>query len=232
MNNKQDQGYAKGTWVPTHSDTISFTFLNDPTDISGRRDRNLTNARDRSRVQGGNNYAGNYSRIHGNVLIEGAYNLHNGEVSDFSAIRQPANTVIYRATDTRTLADEQLGGFGQDIDRPARHAGRARQRGLDRWTPHVQGRPRVVAQRATSANTTTIDSATNFVVPERAGAASPATELAAGVLQRPRLQSDHDRTTSPGSSTPSTRCPTARSSTRSTTWTATARSPPANCSRG
>ena len=34
-------------------------------DISGRRDRNLTNARDRSREQGGNNYAANYSRIHG-----------------------------------------------------------------------------------------------------------------------------------------------------------------------
>ena len=38
-------------------DTVSFTFLNDPTDISGRRDRDLTNARDRARVQGGDNYS-------------------------------------------------------------------------------------------------------------------------------------------------------------------------------
>ena len=30
-------------------------------------------------------------------------------------IREPANTVIYRATDVRTLADEQRGGFGQDL---------------------------------------------------------------------------------------------------------------------
>ena len=115
VSNKQHQGYAKGTWVPTSSDTVSFTFLNDPTDISGRRDRNLTNARDRSREQGGNNYSANYSRIMGGLLLEGAYTYHNGEVSDFSAIRESANTVIYRAADVRTLSDEQRGGFGQDL---------------------------------------------------------------------------------------------------------------------
>jgi hypothetical protein len=115
VTNEQNQGYAKGTWAPTASDTASFTFLNDPTDISGRRDRNLTNARDRARVQGGNNYAANYSRIQGNVLFEGALNWHEGEVTDLSAIRQTSNTVIFRTADTRTLFDEQLGGFGQDL---------------------------------------------------------------------------------------------------------------------
>ena len=115
VKNEQNQGYAKGTYAPTASDTFSFTFLNDPTDISGRRDRNLTNARDRRREQGGNNYSANYSRLQGDVLFEAAYNLHNGEVSDFSAIRQPSNTVIFRSSDVRTLAEEQLGGFGQDL---------------------------------------------------------------------------------------------------------------------
>ena len=115
MNNKQDQGYAKGTWTPTRNDTVSFTFLNDPTDISGRRDRDLTNARDRSRVQGGDNYSGNYMRLKGPWLFEGGVNIHNGEVSDFSAIRDVSNTVIYRSTDVRTLNDEQRGGFGQGI---------------------------------------------------------------------------------------------------------------------
>ena len=113
VNNEQDQGYAKATWTPTTADTVSFTFLNDPTDITGRRDRTLTNARDRSRVQGGNNYAGNYSRLMGELLIDGAINVHNGEVSDFSAIQQQSNTVIYRGTDTRLLTDEQRGGWGQ-----------------------------------------------------------------------------------------------------------------------
>ena len=60
VKNEQDQGYAKGTWTATRNDTVSFTFLNDPTDISGRRDRDLTNARDRARVQGGDNYSLNY----------------------------------------------------------------------------------------------------------------------------------------------------------------------------
>ena len=65
------------------------------------------------RVQGGNNYAGNYSRLMGNLLIDGAVNIHNGEVSDFSAIQAQSNTVIYRGTDTRLLTDEQRGGWGQ-----------------------------------------------------------------------------------------------------------------------
>ena len=71
VKNTQDQGYAKGTWTPTRNDTVSFTFLNDPTDISGRRDRDLTNARDRARVQGGDNYSVNYLRLQGPMLIEG-----------------------------------------------------------------------------------------------------------------------------------------------------------------
>ena len=48
----QDQFYARGTWAPGTNDTLAFTFLNDPTDVSGSRDRDVTNARDRSRVQG------------------------------------------------------------------------------------------------------------------------------------------------------------------------------------
>jgi Carboxypeptidase regulatory-like domain len=115
VKNEQDQGYARGTYTPTLSDSISFTFLNDPTDISGRRDRNLTNARDRARVQGGDNYTLNYQRVQGNALMEAAYFVHNGAVTDLSAIREPSNTVVYRSTDSRVLTDEQRGGFGQDL---------------------------------------------------------------------------------------------------------------------
>jgi hypothetical protein len=115
VKNEQDQGYAKGTYTPTRSDSVSFTFLNDPTDINGRRDRNLTNARDRARIQGGDNYTFNYSRLQGPALIEAAYFKHNGDVTDLSAIREQSNTVIYRSTDSRLLTDEQRGGFGQDL---------------------------------------------------------------------------------------------------------------------
>ena len=109
------QGYAKGTWTPTANDSISVTFLNDPTEITGQDDRTILNTRDYSRDQGGNNYAVNYSRVHGNLLLEGAYNDHNGEVSNFSAIDSIANTVIFRGSDVRTLADQQLGGYGQTL---------------------------------------------------------------------------------------------------------------------
>ena len=115
VNNKQDQGYAKGTFAPTASDSFSVTFLNDPTTISGSDNRDITNARDRSIEQGGNRYAINYSRVLGTALVDVAYNVHNGEVSQFSAIREPQNTILFRSTDSRTLADEQLGGFGQDL---------------------------------------------------------------------------------------------------------------------
>jgi hypothetical protein len=115
VNNTQNQGYAKGTWAPTRSDTLSFTFLNDPTEISGSDNRDITGARDRAIEQGGDRYAINYSRLLGPALIQGAFNVHNGELSQFSVIREPLNTVLYRSTDSRTLEDEQLGGFGQDL---------------------------------------------------------------------------------------------------------------------
>ena len=114
IKNTQDQGYFKATWAPTDKDTLSATFLNDPTDITGRRERDITNARDRSRVQGGSRYSINYSRLLGSAVVDIGYNKHNGEVSDFSVIRESSNTILFRRTDTRTLADEQLGGFGSD----------------------------------------------------------------------------------------------------------------------
>ncbi len=115
VNNTQNQSYAKVTWAPTHSDTLSATFLNDPTTISGRTERTLTNARDRSRKQGGNRYKVDYSHLFGSVVVDLGWSRHRGEVSDFSTIREEQNTVIFRASDQRTLADEQLGGFGSDI---------------------------------------------------------------------------------------------------------------------
>ena len=110
----QDQFYGRGTWAPSTNDTLAFTFLNDPTDISGSRDREVTNARDSRRVQGGNNYHVKYTRLYGGLLVEGSYSRHNGELSDFAAVPGPRNSIVFRDTDIRTLADEQLGGYGLD----------------------------------------------------------------------------------------------------------------------
>ena len=111
---QQDQFYVRGTWAPTTNDTLGFTFLNDPTEVTGSRDREVTNARDSSRVQGGNNYHVKYTRLFGNLLVESSYSKHNGEVSDYAALPGPRNTIVFRDTDIRTLEDEQRGGFGLD----------------------------------------------------------------------------------------------------------------------
>ncbi len=115
VDNTQHQGFFKGSWAATQNDLISFTYLSDPTDITGRSQRDITNARDRSREQGGARYSGNYTRVFGSTLVEVGANKHNGEVSDFSAIRQSRSDVLFQQTDVRTLTDEQQGGFGRDL---------------------------------------------------------------------------------------------------------------------
>jgi hypothetical protein len=115
VDNTQHQGFAKATWSLTNSDMVTATYLSDPTDISGRRETSITNARDRSQKQGGHRYALTYQRLWGATTVEGGYNKHNGEVSQLSAIRQKQNNILFQGTDVRTLADEQLGGFGQDL---------------------------------------------------------------------------------------------------------------------
>lgn len=115
VDNTQHQGMAKGSWSPTTSDLLTFTYLSDPTEITGRRQTDITNARDRSREQGGHRYAGGFSRVWTNVLLDVGANKHNGEVSDFSVIRESANEILFQRADARTLVDEQLGGYGRDL---------------------------------------------------------------------------------------------------------------------
>jgi hypothetical protein len=115
VENEQHQGFAKGTWGPTSRDLISFTYLSDPTEITGRRERDITNALNRSQEQGGHRFGGLYTRVAGSLLLEIGGNKHNGEVSQFSAIREARNTILFQRSDVRTLADEQRGGFGQDL---------------------------------------------------------------------------------------------------------------------
>lgn len=115
VDNTQHQGFAKGSVRFTPSDMLSFTYLSDPTEITGRRERDITNARDRANEQGGHRYGALYTRVWGDTLLEIGLNKHNGELSQFSAIRQPFNDIIFQRTDARTISDEQQGGFGQDL---------------------------------------------------------------------------------------------------------------------
>jgi hypothetical protein len=73
------------------------------------------NSRTRRREQGGNNYSVSYSRVWGSLLIDAAFNTHDAAISDYAAVTDTRNTVSFQKTDVRTLAQEQLGGFGQNL---------------------------------------------------------------------------------------------------------------------
>jgi len=115
VDNTQHQGFAKGGWAATTSDLFSIGYMSDPTEITGRRQRDITNARDRARKQGGARYGGTYTRVWGGTLLEIGANKHNGEVTDLSAVRESRNDVLFQRTDRRLLTDEQVGGFGRDL---------------------------------------------------------------------------------------------------------------------
>jgi hypothetical protein len=192
VDNTQHQGFAKGTWAPTTGDLVSFTYLSDPTEITGRRQRDITNARDRSREQGGHRYQGLYTKVWGGTLLEAAVNKHNGEVSDFSAIRESSNSVMFQQTDVRTIDNEQVGGFGQDlIDQRDNLAARAslqhtwrnhQFKGGFEWSKHENFRDTLYVGGATYES----------LAAQYAGVGVPASSIASGLWTR--LAFDHSNT--------------------------------------
>lgn len=114
VDNTQKQGFLKGTFAPTASDTASFTYLGDPTTITGSRVRTTPNSNSAGREQGGHRYAGSYTRLFRSLLLEGSVYKHNGANSAISTIRESNNAIVFRSEDVRTINDEFLGGFGID----------------------------------------------------------------------------------------------------------------------
>ena len=192
VDNTQHQGFAKGTWAPSGGDLVSFTYLSDPTDVSGRRQRDITNARDRSREQGGDRYQGLYTKVWGGTLLEAAVNKHNGEVSDFSAIRESQNNILFQQSDARTIDDEQVGGFGQDLidqrDNLAARAslqhtwGRHQFKGGFEWSKHENFRDTLYVGGAVY----------DSLAAQYAGVGVPASSVASGLWTR--LAFDHSNT--------------------------------------
>lgn len=110
----EKQGFAKASYAPTNGSMISYMFLNDPFTRSSDTDPSVVNSRARRREQGGNNHSVTFSQIWGLTLIDAAFNKHDAQISDYAALDSSRNTVSYQTGDVRTLADEQLGGFGQN----------------------------------------------------------------------------------------------------------------------
>ncbi|CAM2005441.1 carboxypeptidase regulatory-like domain-containing protein [Acanthopleuribacter pedis] len=119
------QFFGKLTWQATNADKFTLSVFTDPTERDGSTDRTVTNARNRSRDSGGDRFILNYQHVFSNSVLEASYSKHNGEVSDFSAGRDPSNEVIFLGGNdavngvdinvANTLFDQQLGAFGEDI---------------------------------------------------------------------------------------------------------------------
>jgi hypothetical protein len=111
---EDNQGYLKASWAISDAHSVQATYLDDPTDISGSTQRTVRNNRDRAQEQGGERYIGNYTGVLGSTVLSLGVGEHNGEVSNIAADRTTLNNVIFRRADDSTLAQQQLGGFGQD----------------------------------------------------------------------------------------------------------------------
>jgi len=107
----QKQGFAKATWT-TKANTIGLVFLNDPSTGTSSTNGSVANSRISRAEQGGNNYSATYNRSWGKALIDLAVNSHDTQLSTYAANTASRNNVSFQAADTRTLADEQLGGAG------------------------------------------------------------------------------------------------------------------------
>ncbi len=114
VENDSDQFFGKVTWALSTSDLLSGVFLSDPTDISGTRDNNNSNARDRATEQGGERYSLNYSRVWGRLVLDAAYSDHEGDLNQVSSIPEARNTVAFRRGDPFTQAEEEQGGWGSN----------------------------------------------------------------------------------------------------------------------
>ena len=181
VDNTQHQGFAKGSWAATNADLLSFTYLSDPTEVSGRRQRDITNARDRAREQGGDRYSGTYTRVWGGTLLEISANKHNGEVTDLSAIRESRNDVLFQTADVRVLTDEQVGGFGRDLIDERDNKAHPRIAAAHLAQPHHQGR-RWSGTAPTTSATRCIVNSTGFttLADKYRGAGITAAQIAAG----------------------------------------------------
>lgn len=109
-------GFAKVTWQATDDDRLTFTYFNDPTDISGTDDANTPNNRDRVRTQGGDNYKIDYTHSWDDLILSAGFMSHEGELTDVAADQTTRNDVAYLGGDP-SKADSLRGGLGANTTR-------------------------------------------------------------------------------------------------------------------
>jgi hypothetical protein len=115
VNTTQDYSFLKLTYQPTENDTIIAEFFDDPYERDGSDDITVLANRDRSRVQGGDNYKFEYSHAWENAIVTANFVSHEGEINDTSSDKSTRNDVAFWGV-AATNADTDLGGYGIDIE--------------------------------------------------------------------------------------------------------------------
>jgi len=115
VNTKQDQGFGKVTWSITPSTLFSGTYLTDPFDRDGTLDSTRSNQEDYARDQGGDRYTVRLTQVWSSWIFEANVYDHEGDISNLSVIREPANAITFLAPYAPTVEEEALGGYGADL---------------------------------------------------------------------------------------------------------------------
>lgn len=115
VENESTLGFGKLTWQATEDDRLVFTYFNDPTDISGRREFDVLSNRDRARKQGGDKFKIDYSHAWDDLIINAGFMAHESELSDVAKDKSTRNDVAY-LTNTGSITQDQTdkGGLGSD----------------------------------------------------------------------------------------------------------------------
>ncbi|MBO9501720.1 TonB-dependent receptor [Brevundimonas sp. A19_0] len=116
VTNDGEYGFGKVTWQITPDDRLTATFFNDPTEISGSNDSGVLNNRDRAREQGGDNYKIDYSHFFGDLVVNGYFFRHEGQLSSIAADQSTRDNVAFASSANSTLQQRSLGGFGSNIE--------------------------------------------------------------------------------------------------------------------
>jgi hypothetical protein len=116
VNSSANQAFAKLSWSPAAPVKLTGTFLSDPTESDGQLLSTVQNTRDRTEETGGDRYILNYSHVLGPAYLSLSGGMHNGEFSHYASNQETYNQVYFNTADDFTSADEQLGGYGTDIE--------------------------------------------------------------------------------------------------------------------
>lgn len=108
-------GFAKLTWQPTDNDRLTWSFFNDPANISGSTTSTTLNNRDTSQKQGGSNNKIEYTRDINNLRLNAYAFKHKGQLTTLAADQSTRNDIaFYKPATTPSVAERSQGGGGSN----------------------------------------------------------------------------------------------------------------------